>query len=119
MKEAFLIGLRNAGYTESDYKEFNNMIYITFDTPKSNQPSYNYKLLLPFIQLSNKTYCSLYNWLTRDFERTIDKIYFLCIYYPNLFEIVAGNHRAEKIQKAYELIHSYLNGDEVKDNEHI
>ncbi len=119
MKEAFLIGLRNAGYTESDYKEFNNMIYITFDTPKSNQPSHNYKLLLPFIQLSNKTYCSLYNWLTRDFERTIDKIYFLCIYYPNLFKIVAGNHRAEKIQKAYELIHSYLNGDEVKENEHI
>ena len=95
------------------------MVYIKFDTPKSNKPKKGYKLLLPFIQLMNKIYCNLYNWLTRDFKRTIDKIYFLCVYYPILFKILSRDKQSQKIQNIYKTIQSYLNEEERKYHEHI
>lgn len=118
MKKAFLNGLRNAGYEDSDYKVVNKVVYINFDKPKSNQARENFKRALPFIQLTNKTYCSLYNWLTKDFERTLDKIYLLCVNYPILFKIIAGDKRAKRLEAAYEVIHSYLNREEIDNNGH-
>ncbi len=118
MKEAFLIGLMKAGYRQEDYKVVNNMVYITFDTPKSNQPIYKYKLVLPFIQLANKFYCKLYNFLTKDFNCTLDKIYFLCSYYPILFNILAGDKVIKGLESTYELIQSYLSKNEADNNEH-
>ena len=119
MKKSFIDGLKRAGYKDDDYKSVNNVVYIKFDTPKSNKPKKGYKLLLPFIQLMNKIYCNLYNWLTRDFQRTIDKIYFLCVYYPILFKILSRDNQLQKIQSIYKTIQSYLNEEERKYHEHI
>lgn len=112
MKKAFIDGLERAGYKEDEYRSVNNVIYIKFDTPKFKNSKGGYIVVLPFIQLMNWTYCNLYNWLTRDFERTLDKIYFLCIYYPTLFTIISRKKQAEKIQEIYKSIQLYLNEDE-------
>lgn len=60
----------------------------------------------------NKIYCEIYNLITKDFVRTIDKIDFLRLYYPNLFKLIAGKNRMKKLQKYYKSISSYINGDE-------
>ena len=55
----------------------------------------------------NRFYCNLFNWITRDFTRTIDKIDFLRIYFPILFRIIANSKRVKKLEKFYEDIRSY------------
>ncbi len=120
MKKSFIDGLKKAGYKKDDYKSVNNnVVHIKFDTPKSKQSNRNYKVVLPFIQLMNKTYCNLYNYLTRDFNKTIDKIYFLYVHYPTLFKILSRDKQLQQIQSVYKTIHSYLKKEEEKDNEHI
>ena len=112
MKNAFLNGLKRAGYKEDEIEIINNRIYFNFDKPKSTQSYSRYKLITPFIQFMNKIYCEIYNLITKDFVRTIDKIDFLRLYYPNLFKIIAGKNRMKKLQKYYKSISSYINGDE-------
>ena len=112
MKNAFLNGLKRAGYKDNEIKVINNRICFNFDKPKSTQSYSRYKLITPFIQFMNKIYCEIYNLITKDFVRTIDKIDFLRLYYPNLFKIIAGKNRMKKLQKYYKSISSYINGDE-------
>ena len=112
MKNAFLNGLKRAGYKDNEIKVINNRICFNFDKPKSTQSYSRYKLITPFIQFMNKIYCKIYNLITKDFVRTIDKIDFLRLYYPNLFKIIAGKNRMKKLQKYYKSISSYINGDE-------
>lgn len=112
MKNAFLNGLKRIGYKEDEIEIINNRIYFNFDKPKSTQSYSRYKLITPFIQFMNKIYCEIYNLITKDFVRTIDKIDFLRLYYPNLFKLIAGKNRMKKLQKYYKSISSYINGDE-------
>ena len=112
MKNAFLNGLKRAGYKEDEIEIINNRIYFNFDKPKSTQSYSRYKLITPFIQFMNKIYCEIYNLITKDFVRTIDKIDFLRLYYPNLFKLIAGKNRMKKLQKYYKSISSYINGEE-------
>ncbi|WP_195940132.1 DUF4474 domain-containing protein [Romboutsia sp. 1001713B170131_170501_G6] len=119
MKDAFLGGLKRVGYKEDEIKIIKNIIYFNFNKPKSDQPYNRYKLIIPFIQFMNKTYCKIYNSITKDFVRTIDKIDFLRLYYPNLFKLIAGKNRMKKLQKSYKVISSYINGNEMRSNEHL
>ena len=119
MKDEFINGLKRAGYKDNDYQSTGNSVYIKFNIPKSEQDKKNYKIILPYIQLTNKIYCNLYNYLTREFDRTIDKIYFLCMYYPILFKILSRDKELKEIQKAYKTIQSYLDKEEGIDDEHL
>lgn len=119
MKYEFLKGLKNAGYDSNEFRDVNYMVYIHFQTPKSKQPNNHFKITIYFSQIMNKMYCNLYNFITKDFDRTIDKIDFLRSYYPYLFRIVAGNNRVKKLQKIYKKIYSYLNSNGMMDNEHM
>lgn len=112
MKNAFLNGLKRIGYKDNEIKIINNRVCFNFNKPKSNQSYSRYKLITPFIQFMNKIYCKIYNLITKDFVRTIDKIDFLRLYYPNLFKLIAGKNRMKKLQKYYKSISSYINGDE-------
>ena len=67
----------------------------------------------------NKTYCKIYNLITKDFTRTIDKIDFLRLYYPNLFMLIVGKNRMKKLQKSYKVISFYINRNEMRSNEHL
>ena len=118
MKEAFIGGLKKAGYKNNEYKSINNMVYVEFHTPKTNQDKIYNKVVLSAIQLMNKTYCTLYNYLTRDFHRTVDKIYFLCLYYPTLFKILSRDKELQRIQSVYETIQSYLDEEGGIEDEH-
>ena len=119
MQNAFLDGLRERGYEEKDYKVVDRKVIINFNKPKHKQPYEDYKLLLPFIQLMNNTYCKLYNLLTNRFDTTIDKIYFLSINHPILFRFVTEAKRLEKIQRIYNDISSFLDRGDINDNEHL
>ena len=109
MQKEFIEGLYNAGYQTDDIVKRGRMVQVVFTSPKTKQPQRYNKIYLVFIQMLNEFYCKLFNWVTRDFTRTIDKIDFLRVYYPILFGIIANSKRAKKVEKLYEDIQSYIN----------
>ena len=109
MQKAFIEGLVSAGYKASDITVEDRNVNIVFATPKTNQPDKYNKWIVAWIQRINRFYCNLFNLVTKDFTRTIDKIYFLKIYYPILFRIIANGKRAKKIEKMYKDIQNSLN----------
>lgn len=115
MQKAFVNGLYYAGYKTNEVIVDGNMVKIVFIKPKTEQPKKYNRLILVFIQILNKFYCNLFNWMTRDFIRTLDKIDFLRIYYPILFRIIGDSKRARKLEKAYENIQSYINNQQEKE----
>lgn len=114
MKNAFIEGLKRAGYKDDEIKIIKNRVYLNYDKPKSNQSRSRYRLLIFFIQIMNRINCKIYNLITKDFVRTIDKIDFLRLYYPNLFKLIAGKNRMKKLQNYYKLILDYINENELK-----
>lgn len=107
MQKAFIEGLYYAGYKTNDIMIRDKMVQISFTSPKTKQPQKYSKTYLVFIQMLNRFYCNLFNWITRNFTRTIDKIDFLRIYFPILFRIIANSKRVKKLEKFYEDIRSY------------
>lgn len=107
MQKAFIEGLYYAGYKTNDIMISDKMVQISFTSPKTKQPQKYSKTYLVFIQMLNRFYCNLFNWITRNFTRTIDKIDFLRIYFPILFRIIANSKRVKKLEKFYEDIRSY------------
>lgn len=114
MQKAFIEGLYYAGYKTNDIVITDRTVQIVFTRPKTKQPQKYNKVYLGFIQIINKFYCNLFNWITKDFTRTIDKIDLLRTYYPILFRIIANSKRAKKMDKLSEDIHSYINKQKEK-----
>lgn len=110
MQKAFISGLDYAGYKANDVTIDGRMVKIVFTSPKTKQPQKYNKLIVAFIQILNRFYCNLFNLVTKDFTRTIDKIDFLRIYYPILFRLIANSNRSKKIEKLYEDIQKSLKG---------
>lgn len=108
MQKAFIIGLGYAGYTTKDVTIVNKTVKVIFKTPKTKQPQKYRKWVKSYIQMLNRFYCKLFNWVTKDFTRTVDKIDFLRLYYPILFRLIANSKRAKRIQKLYEEIQKSL-----------
>ena len=110
MQKAFISGLDYAGYKANDVTIDGRMVKIVFTSPKTKQPQKYNKLIVACIQILNRFYCNLFNLVTKDFTRTIDKIDFLRIYYPILFRLIANSNRSKKIEKLYEDIQKSLKG---------
>ena len=110
MQRAFIKGLSDAGYKAQDIRVENRMVQVIFTTPRTAQPQKYGKWVVAWIQRLNRFYCHLFNWVTRDFTRTLDKIDFLRIYYPILFRLIANSNRNKKIEKLYEDIQKSLKG---------
>ncbi len=109
MQKAFISGLDYAGYKANDVTVDGRMVKIIFTSPKTKQPQRYNKLIVACIQILNRFYCNLFNLVTKDFTRTIDKIDFLRVYYPILFRIIANSKKAKKFEKIYENMKKFLN----------
>ena len=108
MLRAFVEGLFFAGYTTDDIKIIDRVVQIDFTSPKTKQPQKYSKTYIKLIQKMNRFYCKLFNGVTKDFSRTIDKIDYLRYYYPILFRIIANSKRAKKLNKIFKGIEDYI-----------
>lgn len=109
MQRAFIGGLQYAGYNTNDIIRKGKMVQVVFKTPKTKQRKKFGRTYLSFIQKKNKLYCNIFNWLTKDFTRTIDKIYFLKVYWPKLFKVIVNNKSVEKLSEIYQNVQDYIN----------
>jgi hypothetical protein len=74
MRDAFIIGLRDAGYSDSEFNVVGNSVLFTFDIPHTRQPMTRTAKTDNLIQRKNKLLCDLYQTLTGEYDNLPDKI---------------------------------------------
>lgn len=93
MLEAFLDGCYYAGYQPEDFRVWYRRVCFRLYQPKTAQPSKYGKIFGRWIQGQNRRNCKLYQRITKDFTRTIDKLDYLMQAYPRIFGIIIKTGR--------------------------
>ncbi len=96
MLNAYVDGLKNAGYSSSAIHCRQLTATVAFARPKSAQPVSRRALTARFSLLGNRIICWLYRRLTRKFTSTLDKLTYLSILSPSLYRIVLSLGKKEK-----------------------
>lgn len=109
MRDAFINGLINVGYTNDDYSVVNNTIYVVFDTPYSRQPYTKTNFTEELMQSNNKRNVDLFNKATESFTDIIDKLYLLREESPDDFNKVIKIGKPKQLYEFYNSIKNYLN----------
>jgi hypothetical protein len=74
MRDAFISGLIDAGYSENEYIVNGNTLGLTFDKPHTPQPITRIEETDKIIQKKNKILCDRYNDIAKVYDNLADKI---------------------------------------------
>lgn len=74
MRDAFISGLIDAGYSENEYVVNGNTLGLTFDKPHTPQPITRIEETDKIIQKKNKILCDRYNDIAKVYDNFADKI---------------------------------------------
>lgn len=74
MRNAFLQGLKRAGYTREEIRVKGKIVNLIFDKPKTPQPYTRIAELEEIMQKKNKLLCDSFNEITKDYDNALDKI---------------------------------------------
>lgn len=74
MRDAFIAGLIDAGYSENEYIINGNTLGLTFDKPHTPQPITRIEETDKIIQKKNKILCDRYNDIAKVYDNFADKI---------------------------------------------
>lgn len=108
MCNAFINGLRNAGYLQHEFKRYGNSVRVAFDKPHTKQPVTRTKSTDEIIQNKNKLLCDLYNEVTKGCMTIEDKIKAVRENEPELYEHIIGMGRPKELYKPYRKIKNFL-----------
>lgn len=81
---AYYGGLLRAGYSDDEITLCYHTLSFPFDRPRTPQPVRSCPLLRSLAQQNNRRNCRIYEWRTRMFETTLDKVTFVRLRYPLL-----------------------------------
>ena len=93
MMGAFLEGCYRAGYREEDLHICYDTVSFCLCRPKNAPSHYCRRFCRSRIQWQNRLHCRLYGHLTKGFERTVDRLYYLMLAYPHLMRLITGAGR--------------------------
>lgn len=74
MRNAFLLGMRNAGYKWNEIPVNGNIVTFVFKKPRTPQPFTRIDEFDKITQKKNRLLCDEYNNLTKDYKNSLDKI---------------------------------------------
>lgn len=86
MRDAFISGLRAAGYLQKDLKVTGNTVSFIFDVPHTPQPITRTPQTDSIIQKKNKLMCDKFMEITKDYDSVPDKIRAIEEQAPELYE---------------------------------
>lgn len=101
MLGAFLAGCYRAGYQKEDLCVSCSRVSLCLYRPKNTHKPHCRRIYQKYIQWQNRLNCKLYAHVTKGFDRTIDRLYYLMLAYPHIFRLLTGAGRMawEKRQK--------------------
>lgn len=88
MQNCFIEALINAGIPRSHIDICDNQVCFDYCTPNNYKPNHCHFLLKKIMQICNFINCKLYNWFTRVFNRTLDKLTYLRFLAPCLYRLI-------------------------------
>jgi len=100
MRDAFISGLMNAGYTEDRILVLGNTVYFVFDKPRTPQPLTRTALTDAIIQKKNEYLCALYRQLTESYKTVDEKLLALFEKSPEMYDrlfLVGRNNMTYKL----------------------
>lgn len=86
MCKAFVDALKKTGYKDTEVQINNNLVSITFTKPYTRKPFTLTKIGVSYAQATNKRNCNIYNYMTRHYPNTLDKLNHIKQQYPLLYE---------------------------------
>lgn len=86
MCEAFIGGLKNAGYSSDEISVNGNTVSLVFDKPHTAQPITRTSETDRIIQMKNKLLCDKYTDITKVFDNFTDKISEIKKQAPDIYE---------------------------------
>ncbi len=101
MMYLFVESLIQNGYDQHDIKIYAQTVSFYFSTPHTKQKHLKHHFLIKIIQCQNRILCKLFNFVTRHFECTGDKILYLYFYIPSIFRHIffVRKNRKQKLKK--------------------
>lgn len=85
MLTAFLDSIKRLNYSEYDLYVCDTSVSFMLGTPHCRQPRYFHRILAAFSLWQDRIFCKLFNFVTRPFTCTVDKILYLYFFLPRCF----------------------------------
>ena len=109
MRDAFLIGLKNAGYSEKEITIKGNKVSLEFNHTRTAQPISRIRETDEIIQSKNKFLCDNYRNITANYDNLSDKIMAIREQSPGLYVRIINIGKDKNIFRSYRVIKKYLN----------
>lgn len=109
MLNAFIEGLKNAGYSDDEIKTNNTTISLFFDKPHVQQP-YTRTTITDWIILNQlEGYCKKYKDITNGFNTMAEKIKAIQEKAPELEDVVFSIGKTKQLFDTFDTIKDYMN----------
>jgi len=102
MCNAYIEGLKQAGYTPSNISRYLRTVAVTFALPRTRQPFSQNSAVARLRLCLNRLCCFLYRHLTGGYSSTLDRLEFLAALSPVLFRLAL---RFANVRKRYHRYH--------------
>lgn len=101
MKDAFVDSLIALGYSQCQLNICDTTVCFEYCCPKYYKPNYHHRITKFFAQICNYINTSIYNCLTRPFNRTLDKLTYIKLMLPCLYRMIVLLTIPRRKQKKY------------------
>lgn len=108
MRNAFIKGLKEAGYSEEKLSINDNTVSLEFNEPRTTQPLTRKAKTDWIIQKKNKLLCDKYQEITGSYDNFPDKMKAVQKEAPELFEAILKIGKTKDIFEKYKEIKDYL-----------
>jgi len=108
MRDAFLGGLKKAGYSEEDLIIDGNIVGLVFDKPKTPQPLTRIEETNWLVQRKNELLCDKYMEITKDYDKFPDKMAAIREQAPELYDAIMNIGKGKPLFEMYEKLKEYL-----------
>ncbi len=108
MLEAFLGGMRKAGYTDDQLTIRGNTVSFIYGVPYADQPMTRTPEIEYWMQMNNLRNTSAYNFATSAYKNTIEKLNYVRNAAPKLYHKIINIGSTKELFKSYEFIRKFL-----------
>jgi hypothetical protein len=114
MRDAFIEGFREAGYSDNEFTVLGNTVHFQFITPHSPQPITR-EPLTELMQANNQRNCEAYRFATRYFYNPLDKLGLVKMQAPKMYRKILNIGDNKNLFNSYNIIKKFLNFDKSDD----
>lgn len=111
MCNAFLDGLYEAGYSSEDITVNDTTVHFIFDKPHAPQPSTRNSIIENFMQTNNQRNCEAYQFATRNYKNTLDKLILVKEDAPKLYRKIVNVGNTKELFGGFKVIKEFVNLD--------